>query len=170
LQAKGTKAAKRLLKKRRRKEKRFQKHVNHCLSKEIVARAKDTKRAIALEELKGLRKRITVRRPQRAMMHSWAFGQLRAFIEYKGAAAGVPVLLVDPKNTSRSCPACGYVDQANRKSQSEFLCIVCRCQGHADHFAAVNIGRRAALTRPHVSAPGCVSSHSEAGQGQIPPL
>src|SRR5207244_1294731 len=40
LQAKGTKGARRLLRKRRRKEALFQAHVNHCISKKIVAAAK----------------------------------------------------------------------------------------------------------------------------------
>jgi transposase len=97
-----------------------------------------------LEELTHIRTRITVRRSQRATFSSWAFAQLRAFIDYKARAAGVPVILVDPRNTSRTCPACGHVDKANRKSQAEFRCTSCCCAGHADHFAAVEIGRRAA--------------------------
>src|SRR5262249_34589634 len=49
LSQKFTGSARRLYRKRRRKERRFATHTNHCISKEIVARAKDTKRAIALE-------------------------------------------------------------------------------------------------------------------------
>src|SRR5205085_10740541 len=110
LQSKGTNSAKRLLKKRRRKETRFQRHENHKISKELVARAKGTKRAIALEDLTGIRERIRSRRPQRATLSSWAFRQLRAFIEYKAQQAGIPVLLVDPRDTSRTCPACGHCE------------------------------------------------------------
>ena len=153
LQGKGTKSAKRLLKQRRRKEARFQRHQNHVISKEIVAGAKDTKRAIALEDLTGIRERIRSRKPQRATLSSWAFAQLRTFIAYKAQAAGVPVVLVDPRNTSRTCPACGHCEQANRKSQHQFLCVACGCAGHADHFAAENI-RRAALSLPYAVASG----------------
>ena len=64
LQSKGTRSAKRLLKKRRRREQRFQRDVNHVVSKALVARAKGTSRGIALEDLKGMRERITVRRAQ----------------------------------------------------------------------------------------------------------
>ena len=59
LQAKGTKAAKRLLVKRSRKERRFATNINHTIAKSIVAKAKDTGRGIALEELSGIRDRIT---------------------------------------------------------------------------------------------------------------
>src|SRR3990167_2509339 len=144
LQAKGTKSTKRLLKQRRRKESRFAKHVNHCISKSLVAKAKDTGKGIALEDLKGIRDRITVRKAQRRILHSWAFFQLRAFIEYKAKLQGVPVVLVDPRNTSRTCPVCGCVDKANRPTQSLFSCIKCGHSAHADFNAAENI-RRAAV-------------------------
>ncbi|MER3403304.1 MAG: transposase, partial [Armatimonadota bacterium] len=65
LQAKGTKSAKRLLKKRRRKERRFARDANHRIAKALVAKAKGTVRGIALEDLKGIRERITVRKAQR---------------------------------------------------------------------------------------------------------
>ena len=52
LQAKGTKSAKRKLKRRRRKESRFATDVNHCISKRLVEVAKGTQRAIVLEDLK----------------------------------------------------------------------------------------------------------------------
>ena len=152
LQAKGTKSAKRLLKKRRRKERRFARNVNHCISKSLVAKAKCTGKGIALEDLKGIRTRIKARRPQRRILNSWAFLQLRLFIEYKAKLAGVPVVPVDPRNTSRTCPMCGCVDKANRPTQSLFSCVSCAFSGHADHIAAVNIRGRASVTRPHVDA------------------
>ncbi len=50
LQKKGTKSAKRLLKRRRRKEARFAADTNHVISKRIVAEAKRTGRGVALED------------------------------------------------------------------------------------------------------------------------
>jgi len=61
LQAKGTKSAKQLLAKRRHKEARFARNENHRISKRLVAKAKDTGRGISLEDLKGIRDRVTVR-------------------------------------------------------------------------------------------------------------
>jgi putative transposase len=151
LQSKGTKSARRRLRKLSGKERRFARDVNHQLSKSIVAKARDTRRAIALEDLTGIRLRVTVRRAQRATLHSWSFSQLRTFVTYKAQRAGVPVFLVDPRNTSRTCPACGSVDKRNRKTQETFSCIECGCAGHADYIAAVNISRRAAVNPPNVS-------------------
>lgn len=151
LQSKGTKASRRRLKKLSGKERRFAKHVNHEISKHIVTKAKDTDRGIALEELGGIRDRITARKPQRVQLHSWSFFQLRGFIEYKAKQMGVEVKAVDPRNTSRTCPCCGHVDKANRKTQSKFLCVDCGFSGLADHIAATNIRRRASVTTPNVS-------------------
>ena len=163
LQSKGTKSAKKLLRKRSRKEHRFASDVNHVISKRIVAKAKDTGRGIALEDLKGIRERITVRRSQRRVHHSGAFYQLRNFIEYKARLAGVPILLVDPRNTSRNCPSCGHISKGNRLDRDCFCCQECGFAGAADYIAAVNIGR-VPVNGPYVSGTGHLSSP----QGQAP--
>lgn len=150
LQKKGTKSAKRLLKKRRMKETRFARDLNHRIAKDIVRKAKDTGRGIAVEDLKGIRERITVRRPQRRAHNSWAFAQLRAFLTYKAALSGVPVLAVDARNTSRTCPCCGCIDKRNRPTRDKFYCISCGHSGSSDTTAARNIaerGRRHAAER-----------------------
>lgn len=149
LQAKGTKSAKRLLRKRRRKEARYARDVNHCISKTLVGKAQDTRRGIAVEDLSGIRDRAPVRRAQRADLHSWSFHQLRAFVAYKAAMAGVPVRAVDPRNTSRGCSMCGHIDKRNRRTRDEFRCISCGHAQPADINAARNISGRAAVMRPH---------------------
>jgi len=154
LQRKRTKPAWRLLKKRRRKEQRFARDVNHQISKHLVAKAQDSGRGLALEDLEGIRDRIPVRRRQRATLHSWSFFQLASFVEYKARIAGVSFAKVDPRNTSRTCPACGLVDKRNRPSQATFSCRRCGLAGLADHIAAVNIAnvaRRVAVSQPNVS-------------------
>lgn len=95
----------------------------------------------------------TVRKAQRRDRISWSFSQLRQFIEYKAAIAGVHVFLVDPRNTSRECIDCHHIDKRNRPSQSQFCCVVCGFAGHADHVAALNIRSRAAVNQPYAEAP-----------------
>ena len=143
LQKKGTKSAKRLLRARRLKESRFARDLNHRISKAIVRKAKDTGRGIAVEDLEGIRDRTTVRRSQRRAHHSWSFNQLRAFLTYKAALKGVPLVAVDPRNTSRTCPCCDLIDKRNRPDRDTFRCIQCGHAGAADTTAAINIGRRA---------------------------
>lgn len=141
------------------KEQRFRRHENHRISKMIVQTAKDTGRGIALEDLKGIRDRTRFRREQRARMGGWAFSQLRQFVEYKAKLAGVPVVTVDPRNTSRECSVCGHWEKANRQSQAQFQCRSCGHTAHADLNAALNIASRgAAVSRPEVSEPHQCSS------------
>jgi putative transposase len=166
LQRLGTKGSRRRLRRLSGQERRFAAWVNHNLSKQIVAKAERTKRAIALEDLTHIRTRVRARRSQRATLHSWAFFQLRAFIVYKAALVGVPVHFVDPRNTSRTCPACGYVDKANRKTQASFVCTSCGFAGPADVIAAVNISRRAPVSVPYCSGTGV----SPVAPGQSPSL
>jgi IS605 OrfB family transposase len=167
LQKLGTKAARRRLKQLAGQERRFAKDVNHTISKRIVETAERTKRAISLEDLKGIRTRVRARRQQRAQLHSWSFAQLRFFIGYKARRAGVPVVFIDPRNTSRRCPACGHTDKVNRPNQSSFRCTSCGCAGHADVIAAENIRvlGRAVVMQPYVSGNAGRSS-----QGQAPRL
>lgn len=139
LQKRGTKGAKKRLKKLAGRESRFRRHVNHCISKTLVSKAKDTARGIALEDLKGIRDRTTVRAKDRARHSGWAFHQLRSFVEYKAALAGVQVVTVDPRNTSRTCSVCGHCEKANRKSQAEFSCQHCNYSANADFNASRNI-------------------------------
>jgi putative transposase len=142
LQAKQTKSAKRLLKRRGRAEARFAADANHNIAKRIVTEAERTGRGIALEDLQGIRDRVRLRKPQRVTLHSWSFHQLGSFIAYKAARAGVAVVHVDPAYTSQACSACGHVDKRNRPDQETFACTSCGFAEHADVNAARNIASR----------------------------
>lgn len=167
LQKKGTKSAKRLLRKLAKKEQRFANDTNHCISKSIAVKAQGTGRGIVLEDLRGIRDRITARKSQRAALHSWSFDDLDFKITYKAILRGVRVVWVDPRNTSRTCPACGCIDKHNRPSQSRFKCVACGLSGLADYIAAVNIGRRASVNKPYVST---VQSTSYSVGDKLPDL
>ncbi|MFF1255433.1 zinc ribbon domain-containing protein [Streptomyces sp. NPDC058321] len=45
-------------------------------------------------------------------------------------SAGREVIAVDPRNTSRRCPACGHTTNGNRPTQGKFRCVSC---GHTAH-------------------------------------
>lgn len=140
-QRRGTKSAKRRLKNMSGRQRRFQTITNHCISKKLVASAKALNVGIAMEDLTFIRDRIedSVSRKQRRSFGNWGFSQLRLFVEYKARLAGIPVVIVDPRNTSRTCSDCGHCEKANRKSQTEFVCKRCGFSILADHNAALNI-------------------------------
>lgn len=151
LQRAGTKSAKRHLKKLSGNERRFHAHTNHVISKKIVAKAKDTGRMIALEDLSGIRTRTTVKKAQRSRQSSWAFRQLRSFIEYKATLAGVPVVFVTSAYTSQTCPVCNHISKRNRPTRNDFRCVQCGFADSADHVGATNIAFRGEVIRPIVA-------------------
>ena len=153
LQKCGTKGAKRRLRKLAGRQARFQKHTNHCIAKAVVMDAERTLRGIALEELKGIRQRVTARSNQRARLGNWGFAQLGAFVSHKAKRAGVPVVFVDPRYTSRQCAACGCIDKKNRTNQATFRCVSCGHTANADSNAAINIRSRALVAQGTVMVP-----------------
>ena len=151
LQSCGTDSAKRHLKKLSSREARFRCDVNHCISKKMVSKAKDTSSVIALEDLQGIREGMTVSKAQRRKQHSWGFYQLRQFVEYKAAIAGVPVVYIDPSYTSQECPVCHHISRSNRPTRDRFACVCCGFSGPADNVAARNIAARVAVNLPIVA-------------------
>lgn len=139
------------------REARFAKSVNHQISKTIVAKAVASNASIALEDLTGIRERTNpkLRRKQRGLHNSWAFWQLRNFVAYKAANAGVAVHLVDPKYTSQDCNRCG---KRGKRSGKVFACTSCGSMNadvNASRVIAARVGATCNLARriecvPHV--------------------
>lgn len=67
----------------------------------------------------------------------WA--EFRRQLDYKLQWAGGFLVPVPPQNTSRTCPACGYVAKENRQAQAKFLCVDCGFEENADLVGAINI-------------------------------
>jgi putative transposase len=153
LQSCGSKSAKRHLRRIRQKESRYQRWVNHNISRHLVNKALVEQKALAIEDLTFINSQTTVRKTQRYERLSWAFAQLRQFLTYKCEAAGIPLIVIDPRNTSRTCLACGYCAKENRRSQSEFLCVECGFQANADHVGSQNIRRKGLEARGLVTGP-----------------
>jgi putative transposase len=104
------------------RERRFQRDQNHIISKALIACAAGTARAVALEDLTGIRERTNEQprcKAARRRSNGWAFAQLRAFIAYKAQAAGVPVVVVPPQYTSQTCHACLHI---GTRSGKRFVC------------------------------------------------
>ena len=72
---------------------------------------------------------------------SRGWGTFLSLLEYKLSRRGGRLVRVDPRNTSRTCFACGHVSPDNRKTQAEFCCVVCGFGENADTNAAKNILR-----------------------------
>ena len=152
----GTRSSRRrcqeLLKRLSGKEKRFQRHVNHEISRQLVNNAATSKRAISLEDLTGIRQRTNQQprnKQERRKSNSWSFYQLRQFLEYKCILAGVRLILVNPAYTSKTCHKCFHLGNRNSK---RYICTnpACGWKGDADYNGAQNI----AALGSFISTPG----------------
>ena len=141
LQSVGTKSAKRHLKKLKDKIRKFQRDVNHVISKKLVNTAQAiANSAIVFEDLTYIRETTKQKKDQRRDHHTWAFRELQTFTSYKAEGIGVPVFFVDPKSTSHLCSRCGSTDVSRKRLR--FYCNECSFLLDADLNAARNIASR----------------------------
>ncbi len=150
LQAKGTKGSKRVLKRLAGKERRTNQIINHTISKQIVQTAKEQGKGLVVENLKGIRRSLDkFSKKQKGLYHKWAFYDLRCKIEYKAERSGVPLIVVDPRYSSKTCSCCNHI--GNRRSKS-FKCLNCGLVMDADINASINLSTMGAvINRPEDS-------------------
>jgi len=145
VQRKRTRNSRRLLRRLKGREQRFQKWLNHNISKQLVTEAKTANAALAFEDLTGIRDNLNERprsKTERRRTNNWAFYQLRIFVQYKAIIAGVPVVFVPPAYTSQTCSRCHHVHPTKGKSYrngKKFKCGHCGFEHDADVNAAKNI-------------------------------
>ena len=140
----------RVIKRRKDKERRIMKDINHKISRQIINESlKQGVSIIKIERLKNIRRNITKRatrtsrknkykmmvRRNNRFVNSWSFGQLQKFIAYKTMKAGIQVVYVNPKNTSKECPVC---HKLNKSDDRKYTCE-CGFHHHRDVVGAMNI-------------------------------
>ena len=140
LQAKGTKSAKRRLKKLSGRENRWISDVNHCLSKTLVQKY-GANTLFVLENLNGVSfERTDLPKVLRNQNKSWAFYQLEQFLTYKAHLNNSEVVEVSAKYTSQRCPKCGVIKKDNRNHEKhEYHCDNCGYRSNDDRIGAMNI-------------------------------
>lgn len=154
IQSKGTKGAKKLLKRLSGKERTTATIINHTISKSIVRSAKEQGKGISIEDLTNIR--FTSKRRSKkfkSKLGRWSFGQLRSFLTYKSALNGVNLVVIEPAYTSKTCNVCKHIGQRNNKV---FKCNNCGNNTDADFNAALNIATLGgSINNPEKSAMYC---------------
>lgn len=148
VQSKGTKGSKKLLKRLSGRERRFVTISNHTISKQIIAKAKEENKGIAIEDLSKIR--VTAKpksKAQKTELNRWSFYQLRQFLTYKALLNGVKLVVIPPAYTSQTCSVCLHI---GKRVSKKFTCENCGNTSDADENAARNI-----------SAWGCVVNQPE---------
>jgi putative transposase len=123
----------------------------HNVSSNIVRQAKLKRQAIAMEDLRGIRKLYRKGNGQgseyRSRMNSWSYAELQRQIQYKAEWNGIDVIYVRPYGTSARCSMCGHrrmLPEENRKLH----CPSCGLTVDRDVNAARNILARGLRFKP----------------------
>ncbi|WP_288298739.1 transposase [uncultured Megasphaera sp.] len=141
LQSKGTKSAKRALKRISGRENRWMSDVNHQISKTLVEKY-GAGTLFVLEDLTGVsfeERNLSSTAKQNYDKRSWAFYQLEQFLAYKAHENQSEVLKVSAQYTSQRCPKCGAIHKENRHHDiHEYICN-CGYRSNDDRIGAMNI-------------------------------
>jgi putative transposase len=126
----------------------------HNLSASIVLHARLRNQAIAMEDLRGIRKLYRRGNGQgsnyRGRMNSWSYAELQRQIQYKAEWNGIPVVYVRAYGTSAKCSMCGH--QALPEENRQLHCPNCNLTIDRDVNAAKNILARGLRFKPVGSA------------------
>ncbi len=163
VQRKRTKSAKRLLRRLSGRERRFQAWVNHNISKQLVAEAKQLNASLVFEDLTKIRESLNHlprSKKERRETNNWAPYQLRLYTTYTAAIAGIPILFVPPAYTSKTCARCHHIHPEEPKksyrSGERYKCGNCGWKHNADINASFVIAQLgAAVTNPESSVLSC---------------
>ncbi len=156
LQSKGTRSAKRKLKRVSGRERRFMTDENRKIAKWVCNMPYN---CIVLENIRGIKqhskKKKKVTKKVRRQFGNWSYYQLERFIIEHAEKVGKTVLYVNPRYTSLKCSRCGYISKKNRPSQSHFFCRECGFTLNADLNAARNLSDfgKAEIGRASVNSP-----------------
>jgi putative transposase len=116
----------------------------HKITARIVKLARKEKVAIALEDIKGIRKLYRKGSGQganyRSRLNSWAFGEFQRQIEYKAKSEGLTVIKINARGTSAKCSVCG--DRMFAEESRMLRCSKCSLFIDRDENAAKNIRKR----------------------------
>jgi len=169
LQKKGTRSAKRHLKKLSGRTGRRRRDHDHVVSRRIVDGLPGGA-VLAVENLTNIRSRVKARRANggQRRLHAWSFASLRAMLTYKAEERGIRVEGIDPRHTSQTCSRCGFVSRANRRSQAAFYCRSCGFQLNADLNGSRNIAAKLLAGRATSMTGGVPSSTLSCPASSVP--
>ena len=118
----------------------------HSIALMFIQMALNQQAALVLENLNGMKGRIknTSKRLRQRLLNYWNIITFHRILEMKARLYGVPLIFVDPTNTSKSCPVCGGCLRGQDKR-----CPSCGLSRH--YVAAINIARRGLEKFPSLS-------------------
>ena len=154
----------------------YQSWLNHNISRTIINQAKSEGKVIAIEDLTGIRDRTNQEprsKTDRRRSNSWAFYQLRIFLEYKAIQSGLKLVKVNPAYTSFMCHQCNHIHPVSGKSYrsgKSFKCGHWGCPGDSDLNGAMNISVLGGAVNPLAGSALFCSIADLIGITESPPI
>ena len=140
----GKKKTPQMIRKIRNKLKEKTDQQLHILANEIIDYVSQfEKPIIVLENLthirKSFKKGIKSKKLNRRM-NSLPFRKLQEYIKYKALQKGFQTIYIDPKNTSKVCHRCGFINHVEYRRNYE--CSQCGLEYDRDLNVSINIAHR----------------------------
>ncbi len=99
---------------------------------------------IVLGDLKGIRQQVNGEsrnhgKAGNLKLHAWPFDTFVQMLAYKANLAGITIVQVSERDTSRTCSVCGCLNPNARVHRGLYVCSECGATLNADVNGAVNI-------------------------------
>ncbi|MFC4436831.1 MULTISPECIES: RNA-guided endonuclease InsQ/TnpB family protein [Natrialbaceae] len=130
----------------RRKRSERRSHYLHAVTRHIVSEcAERGVGTVAVGNLEGIREDDETGEARNwgdrgnEGLHGWAFDRFTNLHTYKANAEGIAVVVVNERDTSKTCSCCGQKQDTNRVERGLYVCRGCDAVMNADSNGAENI-------------------------------
>ena len=99
---------------------------------------------VVLGDLKGIRQQTNGEsrnygKAGNLKLHAWPFDTFVQMLAYKTRLAGITIIQLSERDTSRTCSVCGCLNARSRVHRGLYICLECGATINADVNGAVNI-------------------------------
>ena len=121
------------------KQKRKRRDIEHKVSRSVVNYAVERSvGTLAIGDVRTVADGVDYSKASNQKISNWSHGQVRRYIEYKAAAAGIQTRLENEAYTSQTCPNPNCLHRLKPRGRV-YRCPACGFCGHRDIVGAANI-------------------------------
>ena len=121
------------------KQKRRRRDIEHKVSRSVVNYAVERGvGTLAIGDVRNVADGVDYSKIANQKISNWSHGQVRRYIEYKAAAAGIQTVLENEAYTSQTCPNPNCLHRMKPRGRV-YRCPACGFCGHRDIVGASNI-------------------------------
>lgn len=135
----GSKRRKKVLKHLRKAYKSLSNNGNDYLHKKSLELVKCKESIIALGDIKIQK---IINKSNKGLIKGFynsSLGKFKQFVSYKSVKFNKKVIMVDERNTSKTCSCCGNIKSDLKLSDRIYSCLICNNSIDRDHNSAVNM-------------------------------